>query len=285
VLIKEQLNSYPFLGMNAAVTVASVFAVNGRYEDADQYLQQAQIQYNELEWNQITGVGGLFTLARIRWLEGQIKEVRQVYEQMHIATKLPTMPATTVLRLLVKGLLALSAQDYEMAERSFQEAVTINAEASLSSIYSCPQLLLAHLYWHRQRSAMAWNTFAPILRRCEVENTPGVILQEGALAVPLLKLANRFETDVDAGAYAEKLLGMMETAVVPPQPLPDLNPLTERERDVLRLLAQGASNKMIAEELVVSVPTVKSHVSHILSKLHASSRGEAVAIAHTRQLI
>ncbi|MBE2224492.1 MAG: hypothetical protein IAF02_23325, partial [Anaerolineae bacterium] len=291
VVIKDQLNGYPFLGMNAAVTVASAFAVNGRYQEADQYLKQAQSQYDELEWNQITGFGGLFTLARIRWLQGRVDEVRQVYEQMHIATKLPTMPAATVLRLLVKGLLALSGQDLEQAERSFQEAVTIDADAYVSSIYCCPQLLLAHLYWRRQRFNLAWKTFAPILRRCEVENTPGVILQEGALAVPLLKLANTHETGVDAnafGAYAERLLLMLETAVSAPphvsSPIEE-NPLTEREMDVLQLLAQGASNRMIADALVVSLPTVKSHVSHILSKLHASSRGEAVALARNQQLI
>ena len=100
--------------------------------------------------------------------------------------------------------------------------------------------------------------------------------------MPLLKLANNYLTDV---AYAELLLGMMETAVSPP-PSPVIeNPLTEREMDVLRLLAQGASNRMIADALVVSLPTVKSHVSHILSKFHASSRGEAVALARNQQLI
>ena len=283
VIIKEQMNGYPFLGMNAAVTVASAYAVNGRYQEADQYLKQAQSHYNELEWNQTTGIGGLFTLARIRWLEGRLDMVRQVYEQMHIATKLPTMPMATVLRLLVKGLLAISSQDYEMAERSFHEAVTMDAEAYLSSIYSCPQLLLAYLYWHRQRPMLAWKTFVPILRQCEVENTPGVILQEGALAVPLLKLANKYETDV---AYAEMLLGMMETAVsIHPSSPSAENSLTEREMEVLSLLTRGASNKTISDELVVSVPTVKSHVSHILSKLQVSSRGEAVAVARTRQLI
>lgn len=283
VTIKKQLNGYPFLGMNAAVTVASAYGVNGRYQEADQYLKQAQSQYDELEWNQTTGIGGLFTLARIRWQEGRIDMVREVYEQMHIATKLPTMPVATVLRLLVKGLLALSAQDYEMAERSFQEAATMDVETCLSSIYSCPQLLLAHLYWRRQRFDLAWNTFAPILQRCETEKTPGVILQEGALAVPLLKLAKKYQTDV---GYAETLLGMMETAVSPSAPFSAVeNPMTDREMDVLYLLAQGASNKMIAEELVVSLPTVKSHVSHILSKLDASSRGEAVALARTQQLI
>ncbi len=283
VSIKEQLNGYPFLGMNAAVTVASAYAVNGRYQKADRFLKQAQSQYNELEWNQTTGIGGLFTLARIRWQEGRLDAVREVYDQMHIATKLPTMPLATVLRLLVKGLLALSVQDYTMAERSFQEAVTIDTEAMLSSLYCCPQLMLAYLYWHQKRSELAWKTFVPILQFCETENKPGIILQEGSLAVPLLKLANKYDTDV---TYAEKLLSLMETAVSPQLPSTSpINPLTDREMDVLQLLAQGASNKMIAEALVVSMPTVKSHVSHILAKLQASSRGEAVAKARKQNLL
>jgi DNA-binding NarL/FixJ family response regulator len=55
--------------------------------------------------------------------------------------------------------------------------------------------------------------------------------------------------------------------------------LTPREHDVLNLVAQGRSNQAIAEALVVSLPTVKIHVSNILNKLGASNRTEAVAEA------
>jgi DNA-binding NarL/FixJ family response regulator len=68
---------------------------------------------------------------------------------------------------------------------------------------------------------------------------------------------------------------------------PDETPilLTPREHDVLNLLAQGLSNQSIAEALVVSVPTVKIHVSNILDKLDASNRTEAVVEARRRGLI
>jgi DNA-binding CsgD family transcriptional regulator len=57
-------------------------------------------------------------------------------------------------------------------------------------------------------------------------------------------------------------------------------PLTSREREVIALMAGGASNAGIAETLVISEATVKSHVRHILRKLEASNRTEAVSRFH-----
>jgi two-component system, NarL family, response regulator LiaR len=61
--------------------------------------------------------------------------------------------------------------------------------------------------------------------------------------------------------------------------------LTEREREVLSLMIDGLNNTEISERLIVSRSTVKFHVSNILSKLHVSSRTEAVALALQRNLM
>jgi DNA-binding NarL/FixJ family response regulator len=61
--------------------------------------------------------------------------------------------------------------------------------------------------------------------------------------------------------------------------------LSERELDVLRLLPSGASNKAIAAQLGLSENTVKSHISHIFSKLNVQSRAEAVSEAMQRGLL
>ncbi len=55
--------------------------------------------------------------------------------------------------------------------------------------------------------------------------------------------------------------------------------LSERELEVLRLMATGASNQEMADQLVVTVGTIKSHVNHILGKLEVHNRLEAVARA------
>ena len=61
--------------------------------------------------------------------------------------------------------------------------------------------------------------------------------------------------------------------------------LTNREREVLGLLATGASNQAIADQLFVSLNTVRNHVQHVLDKLGAHSKLEAVAIASREGLI
>jgi two-component system, NarL family, response regulator LiaR len=65
----------------------------------------------------------------------------------------------------------------------------------------------------------------------------------------------------------------------PPKAGSPVDPLSERELDVLRLIAQGLSNKEIADQLVVTEFTVRSHVSKILSKLHLVSRTQAALFA------
>jgi len=62
-------------------------------------------------------------------------------------------------------------------------------------------------------------------------------------------------------------------------------PLTERELEVLRLLDAGRSNQVISRDLTVTLDTTKKHVSHILAKLGAASRSEAVARAGELRLI
>jgi len=72
-----------------------------------------------------------------------------------------------------------------------------------------------------------------------------------------------------------------QTSVVPPL----LDPLSQRELEVLQLLAGGASNQEIARALVVTPGTVKLHVSHILSKLGVNSRTRAVIRARDLGLL
>lgn len=86
---------------------------------------------------------------------------------------------------------------------------------------------------------------------------------------------HRGEPSLDP-AIARKVLS--ELSHPPKTPL-TADPLTERELGVLRLVAQGKSNKEIAELLVITEMTVRTHVSNILGKLHLASRTQAALYA------
>ena len=70
-----------------------------------------------------------------------------------------------------------------------------------------------------------------------------------------------------------------------PQPADTVEQLTEREMDVLRQIARGKSNKEIADALIISEKTVKTHVSNILSKLHLADRTQAAIYALRQRLV
>ena len=66
---------------------------------------------------------------------------------------------------------------------------------------------------------------------------------------------------------------------------PELDELTEREREVLIEIAHGLSNQEIADKLFISLPTVKTHVAHILAKINARDRVQAVVFAYENGLV
>lgn len=88
--------------------------------------------------------------------------------------------------------------------------------------------------------------------------------------------------------YRGNLVMPQELAVKLMQPQtapPAVDQLTEREIDVLRLLAQGQSNQEIAQHLHISTTTVRSHVSNIMMKLGVSNRTQAALVARDRELL
>jgi LuxR family maltose regulon positive regulatory protein len=106
----------------------------------------------------------------------------------------------------------------------------------------------------------------------------------------MAKLLAAFEREKQGASAPPEATTMRTPAPSPaPQPAavssaPEMS-LTRREQEVLRLLAEGASNQEIAQTLVISLETVKKHVSHLLGKLGATSRTRAIAQARARSLL
>ena len=74
-------------------------------------------------------------------------------------------------------------------------------------------------------------------------------------------------------------------AVLSPQPSALIEPLSARELEILRLIADGQSNQAIADTLVIAVSTVKRHINNIYGKLDVQSRTQALMRARELQLL
>ncbi|MFR0357043.1 helix-turn-helix transcriptional regulator [Streptomyces sediminimaris] len=115
---------------------------------------------------------------------------------------------------------------------------------------------------------------------------------ERVRAAELLRLAHAVADHLGARPLAESVALLAQRARLTLSRVPHRRPadpaetlgLTSRERDVLRLVAAGRTNRQIAEELFISPKTASVHVSNILGKLGVSGRGEAAAVAHRLEL-
>ena len=110
-----------------------------------------------------------------------------------------------------------------------------------------------------------------------------IFLDEGE---PMARLLYRARSERQEMGFAAELLSALGKSPQPGLPLAQIliEPLTARELEVLKLIESGCSNQDIAGRLVISLPTVKRHISNIYAKLGANSRTQAVARAKELEL-
>jgi len=221
----------------------------------------------------------LYLSGLAHWNQNRLDLMRQIYIQMQQATVGEyEWPAGPVVRAMMKGLLEIVDQDYPSAEQTLRQASDLQSDIPVSVTYGNARLLLSYLYHCWGKSEMALSELAPVLASHLQKETPGLLLMAGPALIPLFKLAVAHDVHP---VFAGRLITML-TQQQSPKSLfvPETGAtLTPREVEVLRLLATGASNRAIAAELVVSIPTVKTHVSRILGKLNVRSRAQAAAAA------
>ena len=198
------------------------------------------------------------------------------------------------------GQTACALADYPAAAHHFQQALTIASEIqflplicamfiSISELFlkiGPPERGLALLAFIRHHPASDQETkdrAAQLLKRYEAEVTPDQFsaAEQSNLDAMVAAMRN------DLTLVANQASAHPETA--PATPATDshllLDPLTERELEVLRLIAAGRSNREIGEELVLALGSVKWYASQIYSKLQVKNRTEAAAKARQLNLL
>jgi len=151
-------------------------------------------------------------------------------------------------------------------------------------------LLSALAYRKLGDQIQAMICFEHSLVLAEPGNYIRVFLDEGSAVRQLLQAASQVES---TAAYANRLLAALESEaqhgiqegftqkIIPSQTCPLVEPLTEREIEILDLIAKGLSNQEIAQSLFISLPTVKWHTTNIYNKLGVRSRTQAVVQARS----
>lgn len=113
-------------------------------------------------------------------------------------------------------------------------------------------------------------------------------LKSGAVGYLMKNVSSRELADAIKSAHQGKMVLSSEAAqalVRVTQQVQEIETLTEREREVLKLMVEGLNNAEIAERLVVSLSTVKFHISNILMKLGVDNRVAAVTAAIQKKLV
>jgi DNA-binding NarL/FixJ family response regulator len=115
----------------------------------------------------------------------------------------------------------------------------------------------------------------------------GYLLKDagGARLVAAVEAAAAGEMPLAPEVVSRLVASYVQRPPAPTAPTARLDPLSDRERDVLALMGAGRSNPEIATELYISLATVKSHVRHILGKLDLRDRAQAIVLAHECGLV
>ena len=237
--------------------------------------------------------------ARLLLALGEVEEVAAWVAERGLSDgDAPTYPREREYLVLARLLLARGAPDRALAllNRLRDSALADGRFGSAIEIGVLRALALDAM----SEPSCALDALADALALAQPEGHVRVFADEGPSMTALLRrlvvAAQRGHAPTLNGAVQEYAIRLLSVAPTEPaDPATSgirivgsavlVEPLTERESEVLALLADGRSNREIAERLVVTLDTVKKHLTHIFGKLGAVSRTEAVARARELRLI
>ena len=231
--------------------------------------------------------GLIYLQARAAWEQGDLAQIEASLDEL---AEQQTMPLVTtedeIRRLLLQGLIALSTRKF-VAGRARAAPRCRPASERPPYRFSARSALGAGCLIRRHGADLddALAVLEPALIDIRQRGMPGILLQEGDHILPLLRLAQEqnIETELLAPTHRDYWIALLlPRSLAIPGSSETLSP---RETEVLHLMIAGASNREIAETLVITERTVKAHVTHILSKLGVTSRTQAAARSHELHLL
>ena len=269
----------PSLG-GAFYQVAEVHRLRGAFAEAEQAYQQAS------QWQANAGPG----LALMRLAQGQVEAANATIRRLAEEER-PPAPRAKILEAYVE--IALAANDVGSARSARDELREIVARCDIPFLHAllhraAGAVLLAEGeaktgLAELKQSLSIWNELQAPYESSRVQVLlASACRQLGDEEGALLELKAARETFRRLGAALE--LSKVE-ALLAPDVRDSAKPLTDRELEVLKLVASGLTNRRIAQKLNISEKTVARHVSNIFTKLDLYSRTAAAAYAYNHKLI
>jgi LuxR family maltose regulon positive regulatory protein len=280
------------------VALARVHLARGDKEAAFATFQEGEDWFKQMHVAD-TGAGTLMDLGRVR-VSIQVNDLESAIRWAQDChwfpehTPLGRVQVTTLARLR----LAQSEQQEPLLKESAEtiERLVVRATAGQWWGELLELLILqARLHGTQSDTTAMYASLGQAIALAEPEGHIRVFVDEGEPMRRRLLDYQSFLTGRDNGdgqpsqqlLYIDKLLSAF------PQPAPAGNairqslpePLSERELDILQLIAAGHSNQEIADTLVIALSTVKSHINNLYGKLGTSRRTEAIAIAREQGLL
>lgn len=269
--LRQQLGGYPFIGSDICVMLAVLYLARGEREAA------ARATDTLVERLERAALGKrdfyLHAAGRSRALLGDLPAAHALHRRL--ADLKHNGPLAQYLADHLAGLIALIEKRFADANDLIERAAALEDQLPVARSGGSARLLKAMLLFERGDRGAAVDLADRVLSAWLQEGTPGYALLDGPAILPVLALAA--ERGVNSAA---RILELFRGPAVPAPSKASLpEPLTQREMEVLRLIAAGRTNRQIGEELYIGEETVKSHVVHILRKLDVTSRTQAAVRA------
>jgi LuxR family maltose regulon positive regulatory protein len=266
------------LSRHGLLSLAFVALAQARRAEANRHLQKTE----ELVRNSPRSDAlSRFVPEKIRFwlLAGNLKAAGYWAEE--IETK-PSRTAAEEIALarvwLVQGGAERLAKAIKILDERGRQAASLGRAGTWIEV----QLLKALVFHALGQDWLALPELEICLRQAEPENYVRLFLNEGKPAFELLALVHRRGV---APEYVQRLLSALGESNRKTTVQPLVEPLTNRELQVLALLAEGNSNAQIGDRLVITSGTVKRHTLSIYQKLGVNSRTQAIALARELNLL
>lgn len=273
------------LGVASLMDLARTRLAQGNLEDTVLVTAQAHELAHTFEVS--SGLAAQLAIHQARlWLrQGQTARVSQWAQQQGLSADDEHRPGQYLEQVILARLLI--ARGEPVAASGFLSRLVQAAESQGRWGQAIELSVLQGLALQAQGDLeQALGALCQALLRAEPEGYVRTFIDEGA---PMAELLHRAALRNRAAVYARRLLTALQArgpARHDPGPLPTLvEPLSGRELEVLRLIAEGLSNRGIADRLFITAGTAKWHANNIYSKLGVHSRTQAIARAKELEIL